>query len=203
MANPVDILNAGTEVPLGATSVPQNTIATVDLDDPDVLADVVRYVDQLIGVAGSGGGGGAAQVPLVGLRQSAPQAVAEGAPIPIEWDVETADALGFHAGGAPEDIVVPVGRAGKYTFSAAVTLDNPTPGDDIETRLLINGTPEVVIHTFSDGSSLDHTVPIPSVVLDLAGGDTLTLDLAHNEGADLNTVITGTWLSLVGIDEAV
>lgn len=59
MANPVDILNAGTEVPLGATSVPQNTIATVDLDDPDVLEDVVRYVDQLLGVAGAGGAGDA------------------------------------------------------------------------------------------------------------------------------------------------
>lgn len=133
---------------------------------------------------------------VVGLGQSAPQSIPDSTPTEISWDAETVDDYDFHDGGTPTDLVVPAGKGGVYTLSAAISVDNPSPGDDITTRVLVNGSPMVTIHTFTDGSSLDHTICIPSVVLNLGDTDVVTIDLEHNEGANLDTVVQGTYITL-------
>jgi len=160
--------------------------------DPVAANDLARksYVDSVGPTA------------LIALQQSAPQATADATYTSITWDVEVADALGFHAPGSPTLVTVPVGRAGKYKVTASVKVDNPSAGNDHGLRVLVNGAPVFEREEFVGGGVFNsYTVSIANAVLDLSEGDDVEIAFYHNEGAPLNTVIDGTYVTMESVNE--
>lgn len=157
------------------------------------LQDVKTSVEDL--EASSGGG---AALPLLSMTQSAPQAIPEAAPGLVEFDLDRYR-QGFPVASPVAVSPIPTGMGGPYEVAATVTLDSPTPGNSYSIRLLVDGSPEVVINSAPNNVNGTDTLSIPPVVLDLAESAMIEVDVEHNEGADLNTVPASTYLSIKGI----
>lgn len=162
-----------------------------DLADASAATDAAAYGQVL-----------AERPALVALTQSAPQAIGNGDGttwFPVEFDTETSDELGFHESVTnPERVTVPSGEDGLYEVSAIITLDDPTPGDDFQVRLTVDGT-AVVGPLFDFGPAQganDRSLLVPSVVVALAAAEVLQVEITHNEGSSLNTVAAGTHLTV-------
>jgi hypothetical protein len=150
-------------------------------------------------VVDTGAAPASAGTAVVALTQNIAQAIGNGDGVtwfPVEWTDEVSDLLGFHAGGAPEDIVIPAGQGGLYRIDASVTFDGPTGGNDYGIRLTVDGSEIEAIYRAPNNVRDTETSTLPSRIVQLADGDVLNIDVLHNEGAALNSVPAATFASL-------